>query len=118
MRRGILFMLVIPVLVSCIACSEGSQAPKPVIGPGVQHNMADLAVMMKELHSLMFEGSFTEKQATEVSEMMTQVSVMMKEMSGPEGERLAPRNEQKLKEMRRRLETIKQQLKSQNQPPS
>jgi hypothetical protein len=118
MRRGLLLMLSIPILASCIACSEGSQAPKPVIGPGVQHNMAELAVMMKELHSLMFEGPFTEKQATEVSAMMTQVSAMMKEMSGPEGERLASQNEQKLKEMRQRIETIRQQIKNQNQPPS
>jgi hypothetical protein len=118
MQRSILLMLVIPILASCIACSEGSQAPKPVIGPGVQHNMAELAVMMKDLHSLMFAGPFTEKQATEISGMMTQVSAMMKQMSGPEGERLASENEQKLKEMRHRIETIKQQLKSQNQPPS
>ena len=118
MRRGILFLLIIPVLTYCLACSEGSQAPKPVIGPGVRHNMADLDVMMKELHGLMFEGPFTDKQATEVSAMMTQVSAMMKVMSGPEGERLAAQNEQKLKEMRHRLEIIKQQIKNQNQPPS
>jgi hypothetical protein len=116
MQRGILFALVIPVLILVIACSEGSQAPKPVIGPGVQHNMADLAEMMKDLHALMFKGPFTEKQASEVSTMMAQVSVMMKEMSGPEGERLASQHEQKLKEMRHRLEIIKQQLKGQNQP--
>ncbi len=109
-------MIVIPLLVSCIACSEGSQAPKPVIGPGVQKNIADLDRMMKDLHSLMFAGTFTEKQATEVSAMMTQVSSMMKEMSGPEGERLAAQNEQKLNEMRQRLEIIRQQLKNQNQP--
>jgi hypothetical protein len=118
MRRSLLFMLAIPILASCMACSEGSKAPKPVIGPGVQHNMADLTLMMKELHGLMFEGPFTEKQATEVSAMMTQVSVMMKEMSGPEGERLAAQNEQNLKEMRHRLEIIREQLKSQNQPSS
>ncbi len=118
MRRGLLLIIAIPILASCIACSEGPQSPKPVIGPGVQQNMAELAVMMKELHSLMFEGPFTEKQATEVSTMMTQVSVMMKEISGPDGERLATQNEQKLKEMQHRIETIRQQLKSQNQPPS
>jgi hypothetical protein len=116
MRRGLLFLLVIPILVSCIACSEGSKAPKPVIGPGVQKDIAELDLMMKDLHALMFKGPFTEKQATEVSKMMMQVSVMMKEMSGPEGERLASQNEQKLKEMRRQLEIIKEQLKSQNPP--
>jgi hypothetical protein len=109
-------MIVIPILASCIACSEGPKAPKPVIGPGVRQNIADLDVMMKDLHSLMFKGPFTAKQATEVSEMMTQVSVMMKEIAGPERERLASKNEQKLKEMRQRLEEIRQQLKNQNQP--
>jgi hypothetical protein len=117
MRRSLLFMIVIPILASCLACSEGPKAPKPVIGPGVKRNIADLDLMMKDLHSLMFAGPFTEKQATEVSAMMTQVSAMMKEMSGPEGERLAAQNEQKLKEMRQRLEVIREQLKKQN-PPS
>ena len=118
MQRGILCILVIMIFLSVMACSEGPQSPKPVIGPGVQHNMTDLAEMMKELHALMFEGPFTEKQATEISGMMNQVSVMMKEMSGPEGERLASQNEQKLKEMRRRLEAIRQQITQQNQPLS
>jgi hypothetical protein len=118
MQRGILCILVITIFMSFMACSEAPQSPKPVIGPGVQHNMADLHVMMKELHGLMFEGPFTEKQATEISGMMNQVSVMMKEMSGPEGERLASQNEQKLKEMRRRLDAIRQQIKQQNQPLS
>jgi hypothetical protein len=118
MQRGILCVLVITIFMSFMACSEGPQSPKPVIGPGVQHNMADLAAMMKELHALMFEGPFTEKEATEVSAMMTQVSAMMKEMSGPEGERLASQHEQKLKEMRRRLDAIRQQIKQQNQPLS
>jgi hypothetical protein len=116
MRRGLLFLLVILILTSCIACSQGPPAPKPVIGPGVKQNIADLDLMMKDLHALMFQGPFTEQQATEVSSMMTQVSLMMKEMSGPEGERLASRNEQKLKEMRHRLERIKEQIKNQNQP--
>jgi hypothetical protein len=116
MRQGLLFLLVIPILVSCIACSEGPQAPKPVIGPGVRQNIADLDSMMKDLHALMFQGPFTEKQATEVSTMMAQVSVMMKEMSGPDRDRLAAQNEQKLKEMRQRLETIKEQIKNQNKP--
>jgi hypothetical protein len=115
MRRGLLFLLVIPILASCLACSGGSQAPKTVIGPGVQQNIAALDLMMKDLHALMFKGPFTQKQATEVSSMMTQVSLMMKEMSGPEGERLAAKNEQQLQEMRQQLETIKEQLKSQNQ---
>ena len=114
MRRGLLFLLVIPILASCIACSEGPQAPKPVIGPGVQQNIAELDLMMKDLHALMFQGPFTEKQATEVSAMMTQVSAMMKEMSGPDRERLASRNGQKLKEMRQRLEIIREQIKNQN----
>jgi uncharacterized protein YicC (UPF0701 family) len=117
MRRGLLFLLVISMLASCIACSEGSKAPKPVIGPGVQQNIAQLDSMMKDLHALMFQGPFTEKQATEVSQMMTQVSHMMKQMSGPEGERLASQNEQKLKEMQQELEKIREQLKNQN-PPS
>jgi hypothetical protein len=116
MRRGLLFLLVIPILASCIACSEGSQAPKPVIGPGVRQNIAELSMMMKDLHALMFQGPFTEKQATEVSAMMTQVSLMMQEMSGPQREQLASQNEQKLKEMRQRLEIIKEEIKSQNKP--
>ncbi len=116
MQRSIKLGLVITILASILACSEGSQAPKTVIGPGVQKNMADLAVMMKDLHGLMYEGPFTDKEATEVSAMMNQVSLMMKDMSGPEGERLAYQNEQKLKEMRHRLEIIRQQIKSQNQP--
>ena len=116
MRRGLLFLLMISILASCFACSEGSKSPKPVIGPGVQQNIAALDSMMKDLHALMFLGPFTEKQATEVSMMMTQVSAMMKEMSGPDRERLAAQNEQKLKEMRQRLEIIKEQIKSQNKP--
>jgi hypothetical protein len=114
MLRGLLFLLLIPVLAFCIACSEGAKAPNPVIGPGVQQDIAELNLMMKDLHALMFLGPFTEQQATEVSKMMLQVSAMMKEMSGPKGEQLSARNEQKLKEMRQRLETIKEQIKSQN----
>ena len=111
-------MLVIPVLASCLACSEAPQAPKPVIGKGVQQNITALDLMMKDLHALMFLGPFTDKQSTEVATMMAQVSAMMKEISGPEGERLAAQNGQKLKEMRHRLEIIKEQIKSQNQPPA
>lgn len=109
MRRVIVFL----ILTSLIACSDASNAPQPVIGPGVQHNMGDLAAMMKDLHLLMFEGPFTARQSTEVSEMMLRVSVMMKEMSGPERERLATQHEQELKEMRRRLEIIREQIKGQ-----
>jgi len=80
----------------------------------VQHNMRDLAAMMKELHLLMFEGPFTAQQSTEVSNMMLRVSIMMKEMSGPDRDGLAARHEQELKEMHRRVEEIRQQLKRQN----
>lgn len=107
------WVLVLLMVVSIIACSDASQKPQPVIGPGVQHNMQDLAAMMDELHLLMFEGSFTDKQSTEVSNMMLRLSLMMKEMSGPDRERLAAQHEQELKEMHRRLEVIREQLKSQ-----
>ena len=109
MRWGLVLLMV----ASVIACSDTSQKPQPVIGPGVQHTMGDLAAMMDELHLLMFEGPFTAKQSTEVSDMMLRVSIMMKEMSGPDRERLAPQHEQDLKEMRRRLEIIREQIKSQ-----
>jgi len=114
MHRGLLVLLMIPILASCLACSEGAKAPKPVIGPGVQQDIKELNLMMKNLHALMFSGPFTQQQATEVSKMMLQVSAMMKEISGPEGEQLSARNEQRLKEMRQRLQTLKEQIKSQN----
>jgi hypothetical protein len=110
MRRVLVFLIVI--VASLIACSDASKTPQPVIGPGVQHNMGELAAMMKDLHLLMFEGPLTAKQSTEVSDMMLRVSVMMKEMSGPQRESLAPQHEQELKEMRRRLETIREMLKT------
>jgi hypothetical protein len=106
--------LILPMVASVIACSNGSQKPQPVIGPGVQHNLGDLAAMMDQLHLLMFEGPFTAKQSTEVSNMMLRVSIMMKEMSGPDRERLAAKHEQELKEMRRRVEEIRAQVKSQS----
>ena len=109
MRWGLVLLMVALV----IACSDTSQKPQPVIGPGVQHNMGDLAAMMDELHLLMFEGPFSAKQSTEVSNMMLRVSIMMKEMSGPDRERLAVQHEQDLKEMRRRVEIIREQIKSQ-----
>lgn len=103
--------LVLLIAASVFACSDASQKPQPVIGPGVQHNMGDLAIMMDELHLLMFEGPFTAKQATEVSDMMLRLSVMMKEMSGPDRERLAAQHEQELKDMRRRVEEIREMIK-------
>jgi hypothetical protein len=109
MRWGLVLLMV----ASVIACSDASHKPQPVIGPGVQHTMGDLAAMMDDLHLLMFEGPFTAKQSTEVSEKMNRVSVMMKEMSGPERERLASQHEKELKEMRRRLEGIREQIKRQ-----
>jgi len=105
--------LVVLMVASLIACSDASQKQPPqVIGPEVQHNMGDLAAMMDELHLLMFEGPFTGKQSTEVSDMMWRVSVMMKEMSGPDRDRLAAQHEQELKEMHRRVEEIRQMIKT------
>jgi hypothetical protein len=109
MRWGLVLLLV----ASVIACSDESQKqPQPAIGPGVQHNMGELAAMMDELHLLMFEGPFTAKQSTEVSDMMLRVSIMMKEMSGPDRERLAAQHEQELKEMRRRVEEIREMIRT------
>lgn len=112
MPRVLVILIVIAAF--CSACSESPPKPQPVIGPEVQHNMRDLAAMMKELHLLMFEGPFTAQQSTEVSNMMLRVSIMMKEMSGPDRDGLAARHEQELKEMHRRVEEIRQQLKRQN----
>lgn len=111
MPRVLVSLMIIAAFFS--ACSDSSQKPQPVIGPEVQHNMGDLAAMMKELHLLMFEGPFTAKQSTEVSNMMLRVSIMMKEMSGPDREGLAARHERELKEMRRRVEKIREQIKKQ-----
>lgn len=74
--------------------------------------MENLKSMMKDLHHLMLEGHFTDKQATEVTEMMNRVSAMEKETSTPQGDQLVAKHEQELKEMHRRLEIIQQQLKS------
>ena len=107
--------LVLLIVASVIACSDTSQKqPQEVIGPGVQHNMGDLAAMMKDLHLLMFDGTLTAKQSAEVSRMMNRVSIMMKEMSGPDRERLASQHKEELKEMRRRVKIIREQLKNQN----
>lgn len=82
-----------------------------VIGPGLQHNIVAIEKVMGEIHQLMFQGQFTPRQATEVTEMMTRLGVMMQEMGGPGGEKLAEKHEQQLREIRRRIEIIKQQLK-------
>ncbi len=110
MPRALVFLMA--MVAFFIACSDASKAPQPIIGPGVQHNMGELAAMMKDLHLLMFEGPLTAKQSAEVSEMMLRVSVMMKEMSGPQRESLASQHKQELKEMRSRLETIREMLKT------
>lgn len=111
MRLAIVLLII--MVASFMACSDTSDAPQPPIGPGVKNNMGDLAAMMKDLHLLMFDGTLTAKQSTEVSRMMNRVSVMIKEMSGPDRERLASRHKEELKEMRRRLEMIKEQIKNQ-----
>jgi hypothetical protein len=90
----------------------GEPSSQPIIGPGVQHNIISIEKVMREIHQLMFQGLFTAKQATEVSNMMISLGVMMQEMSGPQGEKLAEKHEQELKEIRRRIELIKQQLKN------
>ena len=112
MHIAIVFLIVI--VASFIACSNTSHTSPPIIGPGVQHNMGDLAAMMKDLHLLMFDGTLTAKQSAEVSRMMNRVSIMMKEMSGPDRERLASQHKEELKEMRRRVKIIREQLKNQN----
>jgi hypothetical protein len=86
-------------------------AQKQVIGQGVKHNFVSIEKVMREIHQLMFQGQFTPKQDTEVSEMMTRLGIMMQEMSGSRGEKLAEKHEQELLEIRRRIEIIRQQLK-------
>jgi hypothetical protein len=91
---------------------QGDRASQTIIGPGVKHNIVSIEKVMREIHQLMFQGQFTPRQDTEVTEMMTRLGVMMQEMSGPQGEKLAEKHEQELKEIRRRIEIIKQQLKN------
>ena len=83
---------------------------QPLIGPGVQHNMGEIAGMMKEIHLLLHEGHLTPRQNEQISEMMIRLGIMMKEMSGPQSEQAARQHEQELKDMRRRVGTIKKQL--------
>ncbi|MBW1991148.1 MAG: hypothetical protein JRI59_03290 [Deltaproteobacteria bacterium] len=56
------------------------------MGPGVQHNLGEVAAMMKDLHILMSEGPLTPK--------------------------LASRHEQGLKAMRRRVKEIRAMMKT------
>jgi hypothetical protein len=81
-----------------------ARSQKAVIGQSVKHNILEVEKVMGEIHQLMFQGQFTPRQATEVSEMMTRLGVMMQEMSRPQGEKLAEKHEQELKEIRRRIE--------------
>jgi hypothetical protein len=91
---------------------KGDHAGQPVIGPGVKHNIFSIEEVMREIHQLMFQGQFTPRQDTEVSEMMLRLGIMMQEMSGPQREKLARKHEQELKEIRRRIEVLRQQLKN------
>jgi hypothetical protein len=106
-----------------IAHAQPAHAPVPqkpaelgrqsIIGPGVQHNIASVEEVMREIQQIMHQGPLTPKQDTEISDMMIRLAAMLKAMSGPQREDLAQRHEQELQAMRRRLEVIRRQLKSQ-----
>ena len=52
-----------------------ARSQKAVIGQSVKHNILEVEKVMGEIHQLMFQGQFTPRQATEVSEMMTRPRV-------------------------------------------
>jgi hypothetical protein len=91
----------------------GERRGQPVTRPGVQHNIGEIAALMRTIHQLLHLGPLTPKQATAVTEMMTRLGAMMQEMSRPHSEQLDRQHELELKEMRRRVESIKDRLKSQ-----